>query len=54
MKLSVLEDKQIEKIADKLSWEDGDSFLPNKIGRFSKRNADGTQKLFAKIYQKKK
>ena len=34
VKLSVLEDKQIEKIADKLSWEDGDSFLPNKIGRF--------------------
>ena len=43
VKLSVLEDKQIEKIADKLSWEDGDSFLPNKIGRFSKRNADGTE-----------
>lgn len=43
VKLSNLEHKHIEKISDKLDWENGDSFLPNKVGRFSIRNADGRE-----------
>lgn len=34
------EDK-LRQVSDKVSWEDGEAFLPSKIGKTSKINADG-------------
>lgn len=42
-KLSDLTPEFIERISDRLTWKNSDSFLPNKIGKFSKMNADGKE-----------
>jgi len=42
-KLSDLTSDHLKKISDNNTWEDGDSFLPNKIGKFSRINADGKE-----------
>lgn len=42
-KLSEMSSDNLIKISDRNSWNNGDSFLPNKIGRFSKINADGKE-----------
>ena len=42
MKLSDL-GSSIKKVSDRDSWENGEAFLPNKIGRYSKINADGKE-----------
>lgn len=42
-KLSDLTPDQINKISDQTTWNNGDSFLPNRIGKFSRINADGKE-----------
>lgn len=42
LKLSDLK-SSIKKISDQDSWNDGEAFLPNKIGRYSTINADGKE-----------
>lgn len=42
-KLSDLTSDHLKKISDRDTWEDKDSFLPNKIGKFSRINADGKE-----------
>lgn len=42
-KLDDLTVDYIEKISDQTTWENADSFLPNKIGKFSRINADGKE-----------
>lgn len=42
-KLSEITSDQLIKISDRDSWSNGDSFLPNKIGKFSRINADGKE-----------
>ena len=42
-KLSDLSPDQIKKISDQTTWQNGDSFLPNRIGKFSRINADGKE-----------
>ena len=42
-KLSDLSSDYLKKISDQTTWEDGESFLPNKIGKFSRINADGKE-----------
>lgn len=42
-KLSDLTSEYIQKISDQTTWEDAESFLPNKIGKFSRINADGKE-----------
>jgi hypothetical protein len=42
-KISDLSADQIKRISDRTTWENGDSFLPNRIGRFSRINADGKE-----------
>jgi len=43
IKLSALKTDRILSISDKEEWLHGESFLPNKVGRFSIRNADGRE-----------
>jgi len=42
-KLSEITSDQLIKISDRDNWSNGDSFLPNKIGKFSRINADGKE-----------
>ena len=41
IQITQLSSVQIEKISDRSTWDNGDSFLPNRVGKFSRVNADG-------------
>lgn len=43
IKLSALKADRVISISDREKWLHGESFLPNKVGRFSSRNADGRE-----------
>lgn len=42
-KLNDLTPDHLKKISDQTNWNNSDSFLPNKIGKFSRVNADGKE-----------
>lgn len=43
VKISNLTSDYVQKISDQVTWDNADSFLPNKIGKFSRVNADGKE-----------
>ncbi|MDY6483146.1 hypothetical protein SKM54_11930 [Acinetobacter faecalis] len=43
IQLSRIEQTRLKMISDKIDWLHGESFLPNKIGRFSTLNAEGKE-----------
>lgn len=43
IQIAQLSSVQIEKISDRSISDNGDSFLPNRVGRFSRVNADGKE-----------